>query len=57
MLLNHYCHIIINNFKKLSEQKDAKNTLKIATPIFLIISIYIELTKFLEVDLLNAYMT
>ena len=46
---NHYRHQTTNDFKKLLEQKDGKNTLKVATPILLTISMHIELTRLLKI--------
>lgn len=34
MLLDYYCYQINNNFKKLLEQKNAKNISKITIPTF-----------------------
>lgn len=50
MPLDQYCHQNTNNFEKLLEQEDAKNILKIATPIFLTIGMHIRPTKLLEVS-------
>ena len=54
MLLDHYQYLIINNFEKLLKQKDVNKTLKLAISIILIISIYMRLTKLLEVSPSNA---
>ena len=54
VLSDHYQHQIINKFEKLLEQKDEKNILKLTSPIFLTIGMYIGPTRLLEVDLLNA---
>lgn len=54
VLSNSYYYKITNNVEKLLEQEDIRNTLKVATPIFLIIGMQIGLTKFLEVGPLNA---
>ena len=54
VLSDHYCHQATNDFKKLLEQKDAKNTLKVATPILLTIGIHIGPTRLLKVGPPNA---
>ena len=54
VLLDQYRHQTTNNFKKLLEQEDAKNTLKVAISIFLIIGMQIGPTRLLEVGLPNA---
>lgn len=46
---DHYYYQITNDFEKLLEQKDVKNTSKMATSIFLTIGIYIGPTRLLEV--------
>lgn len=46
--LDSNCHQITNNFKKLFEQEGAENTLIITISIFLVIRMYIRLTRFLE---------
>ena len=51
---NHYHHQTTKNFKKLLEQEDIKNTLKVAIPIFLTIGMHIGPIKLLKVDLPNA---
>ncbi len=54
MLSDHYRHQTTNNFEKLLEQKDAKNTSKVATSIFLTIGIYIGPNRLLEVGSPNT---
>ena len=54
VLSDHYCYKTTNNFEKLLEQKDAKNTLKLATPILLTICMHIGPTRLLEVSLSNT---
>ena len=54
MLLNHYRYQIINNFEKLLEQKNAENTLKMTTLIFLTICMHIGPIRHLEVGPLIA---
>lgn len=49
MLLDHYQHQTTNNFEKLLEQEDEKNTSKVTTPIFLTIGMHIRPTRLLEV--------
>ena len=52
--LKHYRHQTTNNFEKLLEQKNAKNTLKVAIPIFLTIRMHIGLTRLLKVGRPNV---
>ena len=51
---DHYRHQTTNNFEKLLEQEDAKNTSKVTTLILLTIGMHIGPTRLLNVGLLNA---
>ena len=51
---DHYRHQTTNNFEKLLEQEDGKNTLKVNIPILLTIGMHIRPTRFLEVGPPNA---
>lgn len=53
-LLDHYCYQTTNDFEKLLKQKDTKNTLKMATPILLIIGMHIGQTRLLKACPANA---
>lgn len=61
-LLNIYCEVLsdsyyyqmTNNFEKLLEQEDKENTIKIKTPIFVVIKMHIKLTSFLKNSTLSA---
>ena len=54
VLSDHYRHQTTNNFKKLLKQENAKNILKMATLIFLIIGMHIGPTRLLEVGSSNT---
>ena len=49
VLSDHYRRQITNDFEKLLEQEDAKNILKVATPILPMIDMHIRPTSLLEV--------
>lgn len=48
VILDTFCYYTTNNWKKLINQEDEKNTAPIATLILTTIRMYIGLTKFLE---------
>lgn len=52
--LDYYYYQTTNNFKKLLEQKDAKNIFKLAILILLTIYMHIEPTRLLEVGYFNV---
>lgn len=52
--LDSYCYQTTNNFKKVLDQEDIENTLIIITSIFLVICMYIGLTRLLEHGVFNT---